>query len=99
MKMAWVLVFAMTSTPAFAGENCKEMAIKVVRAVEKAYSPGARAKIGLQQPGDASSSGVSGASETHVLTASVPGTEGKTVYTIELQKESCEIVNLHMISE
>jgi hypothetical protein len=90
------IVFAMVASfSSMAGDNCRAKALAVGKAVDKVYTP----KLAKDTRISVTNTDTSETSYTWLVNFYVPNAGGQTAYTIEMQKESCEIINLSQISE
>jgi hypothetical protein len=96
MKIILICLFAVSSFTAFAdSDDCKSKALNVAKAIDKVYVPklSKGTKISIQSVGKTLNS------RNWLVDFYIPNAGGATSYSIEMQKQSCEIINLNMISE
>lgn len=95
-KLLIASLIASYSVASFASaDGCKSKALNVAKAIDKVYV----AKMAKNTKITISDEGKTVNSRIWLVNFYVPNAGGATSYTIEMQKESCEIMNLSMISE
>ena len=95
MKTLLIALITLSSiTSSFAGENCKHKAFRIGRALDLVYNPliVKGTKIAINKMGE------TGATVKYSVDFIVPQNNGATSYTIILEKESCFIKHVSMIS-
>lgn len=89
-----VLCIATTSIHAQTKDECKSKALKIAKAIDAVYAkPVKNTMISITKTGTTANS------FQWLVNFYIPNAGGQTAYVIEMQKESCEIMNLSMFSE
>jgi hypothetical protein len=96
MKKFILGLITLSSFSVFASQDaCKSKALNVAKAVDKVYVAQLvkGTKISITRVGTTESS------YQWLVNFLVPNAGGQTAYSIEMQKDSCEIINLSQFSE
>ena len=95
-KLLIASLVASYSVASFASaDGCKSKALEVAKAIDKVYV----AKLAKNTKITISKERQSENSNTWLVNFLVPNAGGQTAYVIEMQKDSCEIMDLKMFSE